>query len=143
MYLVQQISRYHCFPACLVSFFRDLQLSLEQDEIVNRCPNLFHKGNDIEGSITNSDENLNQVANEFNIQINTNLENGEIQISANSTVFIFLRWKNNPADNHCVRFYKQEDKYTYFMNPTCGIIDKENSSVLNTWVTKVILITKR
>lgn len=87
MCLVQQISRFHCFPACLASFFHDLQLPLEQDEIVNRLPDLFFKGTEKEGAFTNSDENLAQVANEFNIEITTNLPNGKINISDNSTLF--------------------------------------------------------
>ena len=116
---------------------------MEQDEIVTRCSDLFFKGTNEEGSFTISDENLNQVANEFNIEINTNLKNREINIPNNSTLFFFIRWKNNPNDNHCVRFYKQENNNIYFMNPNSGKIENEKSEVFNSWITKIILITKR
>ncbi len=143
IHLVQQISRHHCFPACLVSYFSDLQLPLEQNEIVNQLPNLFFKGTKEEGAFTNSDENLKKVSKEFDIEIKTNFKDGEISIPDKSTLFFFLRWKNNPSDNHCVRFYKQENDDIYFMNPNSGKIENEKSKVFNSWVTKIILITKR
>ena len=141
MYLVQQISRYHCFPACLVSFFRYLKLPLEQEEIVNRLPELFFRGEEKEGAFTNSDENFNQVANELNIEINTKLK-GQIYISEKSTLFFFVRWENNPNDNHCVRFYKQEHNNIYFMNPNTGKIENIKAEIFNSWITKAALITK-
>jgi len=112
-----------------------------QAEIVNRCPNLFFKGTDKEGSFTNSDENLSQIANEFNIKIQSNL-NGAIQIPYEETIFFFVRWENNPNDNHCIRFYKQENSSTYFMNPSSGKIESIESDILNSWITKVVLIKR-
>jgi len=142
MYLVQQISRHHCFPACLVSYFHDLQLPLEQNEIVDRCRELLYKGRDIEGSFTNSDENLNQVVNEFDIEI-TPINSGEINIPNRATLIFFIRWEDSPNDNHCVRFDKQENGNIYFMNPNSGKIEMRESKTFNSWITKIILITKR
>jgi len=104
VYCIKQQSRHHCFPACLVSFFSGLQLPLIQNEIVNRCPNLFYKVNDIEGLFTNSNDNLNKVANEFNINIKIVFA---INIRLNKT-----------------------SKLIYFMNPSISKIKK--TFILNT-----------
>ena len=86
MYLVQQVSRFHCFPVCLVSYFTDLHLPLEQNEIINRCPTIFNKGKDIEGAFDINENNLKKVANEFNIEIIIPASNN-IRIDKYSTLF--------------------------------------------------------
>ena len=141
MYLVQQISPFHCFAACLESYLYDLQINVAQTDIVNRCPSLFFKGTNKEGAFTNSNENLDQIANEFNIEIQSN-PNNEVQILHETALFFFVQWENNPNDNHCIRFYKQENNFTYFMNPSNGKIESRESNVVNSWITKIVLIKR-
>ena len=121
MYLVQQLSPFHCFPACLVSFFTDLNLPLTQEEVVNRCPNAFYKGQNIEGAITLDDNSLKTVANEFNIKITTPTTN-QIKLDKFSSVFVFVYWQNDPTQNFCL---------SWLLNKESAIRDEREASTLN------------
>ncbi|MCK4605530.1 MAG: hypothetical protein KAU41_12710 [Deltaproteobacteria bacterium] len=138
MYCIQQISQHHCFPACLVSFFSDLQLPLTQSEIVNRCPEAFNKGTEIEGGVEPS--LLHKVANEFNIEIIRVQPN--ITINKHESLFLFVHWKGDSTQNHCLRFCYKNSKFTYFMNPSSGKIEHELSNILSSWVRLPLLIRK-
>ena len=141
MYCIQQMTAHHCFPACLVSFFSDLQIPISQTEIVNRCPKQFNKGKYEEGSISSfyllKD---NTVANEFDIEIKPSPQN--IKINKQNSLFLFVRWNNKSSDNHCVRFCNKTTSFTYFMNPTYGKIEHLKSEVFKKWIQLPLLITK-
>lgn len=139
MYCIQQETVHHCFPACLVSFFSDLQLPLSQHEIVNRCPTAFNKNTEIEGGV--EPKLLNRVANEFNIKIETLYT--DIKLDNNHTIFLFVHWGNDHKQNHCVRFYHNNTKYIYFMNPNTCKIEHKPSDIIKSWLQLPLLITKR
>jgi hypothetical protein len=136
------MTKYHCFPACLVSFFSDLQISLTQTEIVERCPKEFNKGNSIEGAI-NSYSLLkdNTISNEFGIKIQV-YPPVNIKLNKYESVFLFVEWEGKSTDNHCVRFCHKTTKHIYFMNPSYGKINHRDSNTLLSWITIPLLITK-
>ena len=142
MYCIKQDTCHHCVPACLVSFFSDLNIPLSQKEIIKRCPKEFNKNTKIEGSI-NSDDLIkeNKVSNEFGIKVQV-CPPDNINLSKNKTLFLFVKWENNKSDNHCIRFYHATTSYVYFMNPTHGKIEHCDIKTLYSWITIPILITK-
>lgn len=139
LYCIQQETVHHCFPACLVSFFSDLQLQLSQHEIVNRCPTAFNKNTKIEGGV--EPKLLNRVANEFDIKIETLHTN--IKLDKNRTIFLLVRWDNDPNQNHCLRLHYSNTKYVYFMNPNTCKIEHKPSNIIKSWIQLPLLITKR
>lgn len=82
----------------------------------------------------------NKVASELDIKIRLSPQN--IKLDNNNTLFFFVRWKNNPSDNHCIRFCHKTISYTYFMNPTYGKIEHIESQILKQWTQLSLLITK-
>ena len=142
MYCIKQATCHHCFPACLVSFFSDLRIQITQNEIVNRCPKEFNKDNKTIGAISSNDlikENI--VSNEFGIRIQI-VPPYNIKLNKNESLFLFVRWLNNPSDNHCIRYCHKTSRYIYFMNPTHGKIEHIDLNTLLSWITIPILITK-
>jgi len=119
-----------------------LHIPLSQKEIVERCPKEFNKGKYEEGSINSYFLLKDQiVSNEFDIKCKV-LPPDNINLNKNETLFLFVKWKNNPSDNHCIRFCHKTISYIYFMNPTYGKIERCDIKTLCSWVTIPILITK-
>jgi len=138
--IVCQISDYHCFPACLVSYYNDLSLPLTQKEVVDRCPIAHAKGTKIEGALNL--QRLSDVETEFTLSIAPILASLSFQ-HPQEAIFLFTFWKGKSSDFHCVRFAGQENGRVFVMNPkNHSEIEEYDEVAFSRWIKLITRVKK-
>ena len=115
MTIAPQYNKHSCFVACLESFFRDCGKTLDQEKTVKGNPDLFYGGAEIEGSCDTT--SFPEVARRLGIQHQQISSSAFGAMYPLETILLHVYWEDDPKNEHCVRYYSQNnDKFTV-MNP--------------------------
>ena len=113
--IVDQKDCFHCFPACLSSFFKDNGFNINQDQIVDSCPAAFAKGSTIQGAFSPQSfpmltESLPIIVTPINSRRSIN--------HPKQTIFFLVDWEKSTSW-HWVRFagFGLDGKKICLMNP--------------------------
>lgn len=97
MKITKQINNYSCVLACLESFLAERGRSVTQKELIEKFPDLCHKGEKIEGAFAASPQSLKTVGEELGLSAEFSHEYHVP--SGQETYFIVT----TEGDKHCVR----------------------------------------
>lgn len=120
------------FPACLSSFLKDNAFGISQDEVINKCPEVFGKGAEIEGTF--SPENFDVLERLFPIKA-TPITATEFHFGIpHESPFFLVAWAGDKSQMRWVRFAGQDAKRVYLMNPSApGTNTEVDSAAFWSW----------
>jgi len=118
MKIVTQYNDYACFAACLESFLADNNREFDHKTFVAENPDLFNGGEAIEGACDT--QNFEEVAKRLGLQFSRVTEVPFAWNPPKETIFLFLWWKGDEGQKHCVRLHSPKKDSTLVMNPVAG-----------------------
>jgi hypothetical protein len=113
--ITKQISAYTCVLACLESILTDLNMPITQQDLINKYPQLCHKGEAIEGAFDFNKDNFDLVANELNFQWH---QSDTFEPPNENEAYLIL---TTEGDKHCVRAVLQKSPSSFWvMDPNAN-----------------------
>ena len=107
--ITKQISAYTCVLACIESILADWNRPMTQQELIDRFPDLCHKGEHIEGAFDFTKDTFDMVAKELIFQWH---QSDKFLTPEDNTAYLIL---TTEGDKHCVRALFQKSSSSFWV----------------------------